>query len=305
MIGKLSLETRSERGTTEEPGWGPVSSDDTATRSEQRDHIECRDLVLEYDAIDEPVVDGETIGVPEGEVTALVGPNGSGKSTLLGGIARELEPTDGQVILDGTDIGRYSRKELARELGLLSQHNVAPESLTVEDLVRHGRYPHRRLFDTMSDSDWQAIDWAIDTVGIDHLRDRDVGSLSGGQTQLAWIAMVLAQEPRAMLLDEPTTYLDLRHQVRLLEVIRSLSDDVDMTVVVVLHDISQAVRVCDHLVTLEDGTVYDSGPPTEVVTEELMAEVFGVDARVEPGPEGLQIHPIGEIERTTGEDSDQ
>jgi len=303
MIEKLSLETLSGRETTEEPGWKPISSDDTATRSEQRDHIECRDLVLEYDTSDEPVVDGETMGVPEGKVTALVGPNGSGKSTLLRGIARELEPTDGQIVLDGTNIGRYSRKELARELGLLSQHNVAPESLTVEDLVRHGRYPHRRLFDTMSGSDWQAIDWAIDTVGIDHLRDRDVGSLSGGQTQLAWIAMVLAQEPRAMLLDEPTTYLDLRHQIRLFEVVRSLSDDVDMTVLVVLHDITQAVRVCDHLVTLEDGLVYDSVPPADVVTEELMAEVFDVDARVETGPEGLQIHPIGEIERTAGEDS--
>ncbi|AFZ72277.1 ABC transporter ATP-binding protein [Natronobacterium gregoryi] len=304
MIEKRGLETRFERETVEEPGWGPVSDDDTdtGTQSGRSDHIECRDLVLEYDTSDEPVVDGETIGVPDGKVTALVGPNGSGKSTLLRGVARELEPADGQVVLDGTDIEHYSRKALARELGLLSQHNVVPESLTVEDLVRHGRYPHRRLFDTMSDSDWRAVDRAIDTVGIDHLRDRDVGSLSGGQTQLAWIAMVLAQEPRAMLLDEPTTYLDLRHQVRLLEVIRSLSEDVDMTVVVVLHDISQAVRVCDHLVALADGAVYDSGPPAEVVTEEFMAEVFGVDAHVEPGPAGLQIHPIGESEQTAGED---
>ncbi len=266
------------------------------SRGGRTDHIECRDLVLEYDTSEGPIVDGETITIPEGAVTALVGPNGSGKSTLLRGIARELEPTAGQIVLDETDIGRYSRKELARELGLLSQHNVAPESLTVEDLVRRGRYPHRRLFDTMTEQDWQAVDWAIDTVGIDHLRDRDLGSLSGGQTQLAWIAMILAQEPRTMLLDEPTTYLDLRHQVRLLEVIRTLSDDVGMTVVVVLHDIAQAVRVCDRIVTLEDGAVYDSGPPSDVVTEELMAEVFHVDARVEPGSDGMRIHPRGEIE---------
>nr|WP_228434393.1 ABC transporter ATP-binding protein [Natrarchaeobaculum aegyptiacum] len=276
-----------------------MTGQDQSSQGPPHEHIECRDIVLEYDASDDPVVDGETIHVPGGAVTALVGPNGSGKSTLLRGMARELEPTDGQVVLDGMDVSTYSRTELARELGVLSQHNVAPESLSVEDLVRHGRYPHRRLFDTMTDRDWQAVDWAIDTVRIDHLRDRDVGSLSGGQTQLAWIAMVLAQEPRTLLLDEPTTYLDLRHQVRLLEVIRSLSDDNGITIVVVLHDISQAVRVCDHLVALDDGVVYDSGPPSEVVTAELLAEVFQVDARVESGPSGIRIDPIGELPRET------
>ncbi|EMA45254.1 ABC transporter ATP-binding protein [Halobiforma nitratireducens] len=296
MIGNSSYEDGTEPTTADDPGWGPVASEDTTDRRDSADHIECRDLVLEYDASAEPVVDGETLSIPESAVTALVGPNGSGKSTILRAIARELEPTTGRVVLDGRDLEEYSRKELARELGLLSQHNVAPESLTVEDLVRHGRYPHRRLFDTMTEEDWRAVDQAIEAVGIETLRDRPVGSLSGGQTQLAWIAMVLAQEPRALLLDEPTTYLDLRHQVRLLEVIQSLSDDFEMTVVVVLHDISQAVRVCDHLVALEDGSVYDSGPPSEVVTEELMAEVFRVEACIEPGPNGLGIHPVAEIE---------
>lgn len=167
------------------------------------------ELVISYPSTDEPVIDEESIRVTPGEVTALVGPNGSGKSTLLKGLADQLALDDGAVLLDGTDIRSLSTKELARQLGLLSQENVSPDSITVEKLVEHGRYPHRGFFDSLTDEDHQAIDRAISLAGIEHLRGREVGSLSGGQKQLVWIAMVLAQETNILLLDEPTTFLDL------------------------------------------------------------------------------------------------
>ena len=167
------------------------------------------DLVIGYPSGDQPVIGGESVAVAPSEVTALVGPNGSGKSTLLKGLADQLALDDGTVMLDGKDIHALETKELARKLGLLSQENTSTESISVEKLVEHGRYPHRGFFDSMTDEDRQAIDRAISLAGVEHLREREVGSLSGGQKQLVWIAMVLAQETDVLLLDEPTTFLDL------------------------------------------------------------------------------------------------
>ncbi len=283
-------------------GLGAVLEPDSAMTNDEHDpdaesnstasEFAGEDLVIGYPSSDEPVIGGESVRVTPGEVTALVGPNGSGKSTLLKGLADQLPLDDGTVLLDGRDIHSLKTKELARKLGLLSQENVSPESITVEDLVGHGRYPHRGFFDPLTDEDRRAIDRAISLAGVDHLRERDVGSLSGGQKQLVWIAMVLAQETDVLLLDEPTTFLDLHHQLKVMEIVETLRDQSDITVVLVLHDIDQAARYADYMVALKDGSIYARGSPAEVVTEELLADVFEIDADVQPTERGPQITPI-------------
>jgi iron complex transport system ATP-binding protein len=250
------------------------------------------DLVISYASTDEPVIDGESLRVPPGEVTALVGPNGSGKSTLLKGLADQLGLDAGFVELDGADIQTLGSKELARRLGLLSQENVSPNSIPVEKLVEHGRYPHRGFFDGLSDADREAIDRAIELAGIEHLRGREVGSLSGGQKQLVWIAMILAQDTDVLLLDEPTTFLDLHHQLEVMEIVETLRDESDITVVLVLHDIDQAARYADHMIALKGGAIYARGSPEEIVTEELLAEVFAIDAAIERTEHGPRIVPL-------------
>ena len=254
---------------------------------EQRSALHGEDLEIGYPGTDEPVVECDRIDLPEGEITALVGPNGSGKSTLLKALSNHLDAETGDVVLDGRKIQSYGDKELARELGLLSQENDAPGGITVGDLAYHGRYPHRGFFDSVTDEDRDAVERAIDLAGVADIREEELGELSGGQKQLAWIAMVLAQDTDVLLLDEPTTFLDLHHQLRVMEVVRTLNEEQGVTVGVVLHDIGQAARFADYLVAMDDGEVYDWGPPREVVTEQLLADVFEVDAAVTytPDPE--------------------
>jgi len=248
------------------------------------------DLDLRYPTSEEAVVECARLNVPEGEVTALVGPNGSGKSTLLKALSNHLTPESGTVRLHGESIQSFDQTELAREMGVLSQENESSDSITVEDLAYHGRYPHRGFFERVGPEDREAVERALEQAGVTHLRDTELGQLSGGQKQLAWIAMVLAQETDVLLLDEPTTFLDLHHQFRVLETVRQLNESEDVTVAVVLHDIAQAARFADNLVAMRDGELYDWGPPRKVVTEQLLADVFGVEATVEYEPE-LQILP--------------
>jgi len=260
------------------------------------------DLVVGYPTAEEPVVDEESLVAAPGQVTALVGPNGSGKSTLLKGMADELSPDAGSVRLDGRAVESFDSKELARRLGLLSQENVAPDSITVEKLVGHGRYPYRGFFDGLTDDDLAAIDRAIDMAGVDHIRDREVGSLSGGQKQLVWIAMVLAQETDVLLLDEPTTFLDMHHQLEVMEIVETLRDESDKTVVVVLHDLQQAARLADHMLALKDGSVQSRGSPEDVITEETLADVFGIEATVTQSDLGPQITPLRPLHDDAGVD---
>jgi len=261
------------------------------------------DLAIGYPTTDEPVVECERVLLPAGEVTALVGPNGSGKSTLLKAMSDQIAPEDGVVRLDGTEIRTIDDKALARKLGLLSQENASPGSLTVEDLVLHGRYPHRSFFESITDEDRAAIDRAIDLAGVDHLRDADLANLSGGQKQLAWIAMVLAQETDVLLLDEPTNHLDLHHQLRVMEVLRTLNEDAGVTIGIVLHDVGQAARFADNLIAMADGELYDWGPPDDVVTEELLADVFSVDATVDTAsPTGPHISPHAALDEDANRD---
>lgn len=271
------------------------SLDPESTEATHASTLAGEELVLRYSGTEKPVVDGESLVVPSGEVTALVGPNGSGKSTLLKGLANQLSPDSGSVLLDGRDVQSFGTKELARELGLLSQENVSPGSIGVEELVHHGRYPHRGFFEGVSEEDECAVRDALSLAGVTHLRDREVSSLSGGQRQLVWIAMVLAQDTDVLLLDEPTTFLDLHHQLEVMEIVRTLREEREVTVVLVLHDVEQAARYADHLIALRDGTIHARGPPEEVVTEELLAEVFRVEATVEQDAEGPRVTPHGPL----------
>jgi iron complex transport system ATP-binding protein len=274
------------------------------SKSETGTRFAGEELVLGYSGTDESVIDGESLVVPPGEVTALVGPNGSGKSTLLKGLADQLTPDDGRVLLDGRDVHTLDTKKLAQKLGLLSQENVSPDSLTVENLATHGRYPHRGFFDSLTDEDWEAIDQAIQLAGIEHLRDREIGSLSGGQKQLAWIAMVLAQDTDVLLLDEPTTFLDLHHQLEVMDIVETLKTDSEVTVVLVLHDINQAARYAEHMLTLKEGAIYARGDPSEIVNEALLADVFEIEATVERTEIGPQVTPhcaVHEDDTTTAD----
>lgn len=231
-----------------------------------------------------PIVDGLDLEVPRGAFTMIVGANGCGKSTLLRTLARLLQPTAGAVLLDGKDIHREPSREVARRLGLLPQSPQAPEGLSVRELVARGRYPHQRLFRQWSPDDAAAVEDALAATGMTPLGDRLVDELSGGQRQRAWIAMVLAQDTELVLLDEPTTFLDLAHQVEVLELLDALVHEHGRTVVVVLHDLNQACRYADLLVALVDGRLHAAGPPAEIVDAAFVRAVFGLEALVAADP---------------------
>ena len=247
-----------------------------------RAELRTESLSLAYDG--EPVVSELTLAIPVGRITALVGPNACGKSTLLRGLARLLRPRAGAVYLDGREIHRYPTRDVALQLGLLPQGPTAPEGLTVQDLVARGRYPHQSWFRQWSAADEEAVERSMRLTGTDALRERPVDELSGGQRQRAWIAMALAQETEIMLLDEPTTYLDLAHQIEVLDLLHELNEREGRTIVIVLHDLNQAARYADHLVAMRDGRIRVVGRPTDVVTEPMVRDVFGVDCRVMPDP---------------------
>ena len=231
------------------------------------------------------ICDGVDLRIEPGSYTAILGPNACGKSTLLRAMARVLPIAGGHVVLDGADIAALPAKELARRLGLLPQTSLAPEGIRVADLVARGRYPHQRLFDRWSTQDESAVADALRATGTTALSGRLVDELSGGQRQRAWLAMVLAQQTPLLLLDEPTTFLDIAHQYSLLELFERLRADHGRTVVVVLHDLNQAARYADHLIVMKDGAVVIAGPPATVITAELVEEVYGLPCRVEPDPE--------------------
>ncbi|MFJ3473558.1 ABC transporter ATP-binding protein [Microbacterium maritypicum] len=221
--------------------------------------------------------------VARGGITALIGPNASGKSTLLGALSRLVPLQAGSVLLDGADIHAMPTREVARRLGILPQSPVAPEGITVAELVRRGRHPHRRFASTRA-SDDLIVARALLRTGVADLVDRPVDTLSGGQRQRAWIAMALAQETPLLLLDEPTSALDIAHQVEVLDLLVDLVAE-GTTVVVVLHDLAHAARYASTVVALRDGAIVASGPPADVITADLVAEVFGVQARIIADPD--------------------
>lgn len=245
--------------------------------------IQISDLQLAYDA--EPIIHQLTAVITPGEVTALVGPNGCGKSTLLRGLARLLKPKAGDVLLDGKAIHQLPTKELAKRLGILPQGPTAPEGLTVFELVAQGRYPHQGFFQQWSANDEAVCRDAIAVTNMIEFADRPLDTLSGGQRQRAWIAMALAQDTPILLLDEPTTYLDIGYQLEVMELIEKLNRERRMTIVLVLHDLNQAARYSDRMIVLRRGLIYDDGAPTEVLTQTLLREVFNVHANIVTDPD--------------------
>jgi iron complex transport system ATP-binding protein len=235
-------------------------------------------LALHYDSV--VVASDLSIEVPDGEVSVLIGPNGSGKSTLLRALARLLKPKDGAVVLDGKEIDEYSTKEVARRLAILPQVLISPEAITVEELVAYGRFPQRRSIAGLRDEDREAIEWAMRVTNMLELRDRPVDQLSGGQRQRAWIALVLAQGTDLILLDEPTTFLDIAYQLEVLELLKHLNEAEGKTIVMVLHDINMACEYAQRLFALKDGTMVAEGDPRTVLTADLIRTVFGIDSHI-------------------------
>ncbi|MFE2459350.1 ABC transporter ATP-binding protein [Streptomyces sp. NPDC059402] len=240
------------------------------------------------------VIDGLDVVIPPGVITTIIGPNGCGKSTLLRTLSRLLRPTSGTVVLDGEDIAALKTRDVAKKLGLLPQAPVAPEGLTVSDLVARGRHPHQSWLRQWSSDDADVVRRALAMTGVADLADRPVDSLSGGQRQRVWISMTLAQGTDLLLLDEPTTYLDLAHAVDVLDLVDDLHES-GRTVVMVLHDLNLATRYSDNLVVMREGAILAQGHPREVITADLLHEAFGLRAKVIDDPVGDRplVVPIG------------
>ncbi|WP_328659582.1 ABC transporter ATP-binding protein [Nocardia salmonicida] len=231
------------------------------------------------------ISDQLSVDIPDGKFTVIIGPNACGKSTLLRALARLLTPESGTVLLDDKPISSYPAKQVARQIGLLPQTSTAPDGIRVADLVARGRYPHQTLLRQWSKADEEAVASAMAATGVTELSARMVDELSGGQRQRVWIAMVLAQDTPLILLDEPTTYLDIAYQIQLLDLCRSLNRESGRTVVAVLHDLNHAFRYADHLIAMRDGRVVATGAPADIVTAELVDEVFSLRCRIVDDPE--------------------
>ncbi|MCW2289054.1 iron complex transport system ATP-binding protein [Leucobacter luti] len=245
-------------------------------------HLSASELSGGYDRT--VVLHDVTVQIPAGSFTAIIGPNACGKSTLLRMLARLLKPRSGTVRLDGIDIRDYAVKRFAQQLGLLPQAPIAPEGITVAELIARGRHPHQGVLAQWSQEDERAVDRAMRDTGVLALAERPVAELSGGQRQRVWIAMSLAQETPILLLDEPTTYLDIAHQLEVLELVARLKS-AGRTIVAVLHDLNQAASYADHLIAMRDGVVVAQGPPRELITEATIERVFGLISRVITDPD--------------------
>lgn len=239
---------------------------------------------LHFGYPDHPVAQGLDVRIPAGTFTAIIGPNGCGKSTLLRTLCRLITPQQGQILFDGHALHHYSGRALARQMGLLAQSAVAPEGMRVHELVSRGRYPHQSWLQGWRDEDERAVNSALAMTGLSALANHRVEALSGGQRQRVWVAMVLAQDTPLMLLDEPTTYLDISHQIELLELFHALNQQTGRTLVAVLHDINQACRYANHLIAMRDGQIIAEGAPGEIVTAELLREVFALACTVIADP---------------------
>ncbi|WP_189714680.1 ABC transporter ATP-binding protein [Streptomyces chryseus] len=249
----------------------------------QRQRLSAESVTLAYDQ--RVIAEDLSVGIPDHSFTVIVGPNACGKSTLLRALSRMLKPTQGRVLLDGHAIGSMPAKKVAKTLGLLPQSSIAPDGITVADLVARGRYPHQGLLRQWSPQDERIVEESMRSTGVGELADRYVDELSGGQRQRVWIAMALAQQTPLLLLDEPTTFLDIQHQIDVLDLCAELHETRGRTLVAVLHDLNHAARYATHLIAMRDGEVVAQGPPAEVVTAELVERVFGLRCQVIDDPE--------------------
>ncbi|MET9964279.1 ABC transporter ATP-binding protein [Streptomyces sp. NPDC006326] len=255
----------------------------TDSRRTHVQRLSAQDLTLGYEQ--RVIAENLSVEVPDHSFTVIVGPNACGKSTLLRALSRMLKPSSGRVLLDGQVIGSLPAKQVARTLGLLPQSSVAPDGITVADLVARGRYPHQGLLRQWSPEDERIVVESMTATGVADLADRAVDELSGGQRQRVWIAMALAQQTPLLLLDEPTTYLDIQHRIDVLDLCAELHETQGRTLVAVLHDLNHAARYATHLIAMRGGRVVAEGPPAEVVTAELVEAVFGLRCQIIEDPE--------------------
>ena len=244
--------------------------------------LSTKSLTLGYD--NTKIIQNIDLSIPEGKITALVGANGCGKSTLLRGLARLLKPFNGTIYLDSSDVFKLSTKAVAKKLGILSQSPVAPEGLTVKDLVACGRYPYQSWFQQWTLEDERFVEIALETTRMKEFAERELDTLSGGQRQRAWIAMALAQDTDILLLDEPTTFLDLAHQIEVLDLLWELNQNQGRTLVMVLHDLNLACRYADYLVAVNKRNIYTQGKPEDVMNEKMVLDVFGLESKIIPDP---------------------
>lgn len=244
--------------------------------------LETKELTLTYG--DKAILDNLNLVIPKGEITVFIGSNGCGKSTLLRSLARLLKPHTGSILIDGEMMAKLPTKEIAKKLAILPQGPVSPEGLTVLQLVKQGRYPYQKWYQQWSAEDEQIVQMALQSTGVHELSDRLVDSLSGGQRQRAWIAMTLAQDTDIILLDEPTTFLDLTHQIEVLDLLFELNKKDQRTIVMVLHDLNLACRYAHHVIAIKDREVYAQGKPEEIVNRELVKDVFSLDCEVVTDP---------------------
>jgi iron complex transport system ATP-binding protein len=276
-----------------DPTLDPTTNDTAEVVTEGPSSLEAAGVTLAYG--DHVVATELNVRIPTGAVTVIVGANACGKSTLLRALARLMKPSTGVVLLDGQDLHRLPTREVATRLGILPQSPIAPDGITVADLVARGRYPHQGWFRRWTDADEAALTTALEDTSTLDLAERSIDELSGGQRQRVWIAMALAQGTGILLLDEPTTFLDLAHQIDVMELIAELNRKEGRTVVAVLHDLNQAFRYADHVIAMRNGAVVAQGTPREVADPELIAEVFGLRCRIidDPVAGSPMVVPIG------------
>ena len=245
--------------------------------------MDCKEIVvkeLEVGYDERIIVKGMDLQLKPGGVTTLIGPNGCGKSTLLKAMTRILKCRGGWILLEGREIHEMPTKELAQKISILSQHQVTPEDITVKDLVSYGRMPYQKWYQGESREDLEIVQWAMKAASVEGMAGRKVRSLSGGERQRAWIATALAQKPQFLFLDEPTTYLDIAHQMEIMQLVKDLKERLDIAIIMVLHDIEQAMEVSDQVVVMKDGKKVAAGAPLEVITEELIEQVYSVKSRI-------------------------
>ncbi|MFC6346646.1 ABC transporter ATP-binding protein [Vagococcus carniphilus] len=248
----------------------------------EKNILEVKNISLSYQK--DPIVKELDVSFMKGKISVIIGPNGCGKSTLLKGISRLLKKETGSIILNDTNMDELSNKEIAKQLAFLPQSATAPEDVTVRDVVELGRYPYRKVLQKVSQEEKIIVDEVLQQTGLFHLRDENINNLSGGQKQRVWIAMALAQKTEIILLDEPTTYLDLGHQIEVLNLLKELNETTGQTIIMVLHDLNLASRFSDYMIGMKDGRVVYEGVPTEMMTPTILKDLFGIEAYIGEDP---------------------
>lgn len=246
--------------------------------------INVKNLSVAYE--NNTIIEDMNLSIPKGEISIIIGANGCGKSTLLKTIARINKPKNGEIFINNKNIKKTKEKDIAKEVAFLPQGPICPSGLTVKELVAYGRFPHQKMIGGLNSHDKEVIDWVIEETGLVEFADREVESLSGGQRQRAWIAMILAQETDIIMLDEPTTYLDMSYQLEVLEVLQKLNKEKGITVVIVLHELNNACRFADNIIGLKEGKIICEGRPIEVIDKEALRKIYGIDAKLELSENG-------------------